>query len=154
MLYLRVRPTWKKKFQLGIPPSFFIRIFEIFKPPQNPSKYAKKIWKNSHVYTCLLTILCENFKIFEPPPSKVWIWSYLGWDGSGRGVESKIFLRMFYIKTNILGEFQSNRWKCGLHHLMCRGSFMWCSSLCGHHNSCRQCLHPPEINILRVSLRY
>ena len=29
----------------------------------------------------------------------------------------------FYINANILGEFQSSRWKCGFHHLIRRGSF-------------------------------
>ena len=43
-----------------------------------------------------------------------------GYEG---GIEPNVFLGRFFIKTNILGEFQPNRWKCGFHHLMRRGSF-------------------------------
>ena len=83
----------------GPPQIFFLRIFEIFKPPKTSPNMRKKIWKNSHVYTCLLTILCENFKIFEPSPSKVWIFEFwlfavtflgLGWGGRSKNFFEKV----------------------------------------------------------------
>ena len=45
---------------------------------------------------------------------------YSGWGGGG--VDPKKFFRWFYIKTNILAEFQSNRWKFGFHRLLRRDS--------------------------------
>ena len=52
------------------------------------------------------------------------------WVGLVCGGGPKIFLRRFYIKTNILCEFQHNRWKYGFHHLMRRGSLAQKLSSC------------------------
>ena len=50
----------------------FLEFLHDFPSPllSNTVNMGEKIRKNSDVHTCLLTILSENFKIFEPPPSE------------------------------------------------------------------------------------
>ena len=120
---MRKRKTnFLKKLQPGVPHIFFYEFlkFSILPVPQ----YAEKNLKNSHIYTCSLTILWENFKIFDLSSLKVWMFEFwlftfvllqLAWRN-----RAKNFLAKFYIMTNILGEFQPGRWKCRFRHLMQR----------------------------------
>ena len=65
-------------FSLPLPsPCTYLQLTNLLLIVNKPSQMRKKIWKNSHIYTCLLTILCKNFKIFDPPPPlKVWIFEF------------------------------------------------------------------------------
>ena len=60
-------------------PYFFYKFSKSPLPPE----YVNKKFFNFHVYTCSLIILCENFKMFEPSGSKVWIFFRLEWGGEG-----------------------------------------------------------------------
>ena len=68
-------PLWRYGFlDFDYTQSYYSGLYKLlkFSNPLKPSKYKKKFEKiRTYTYTRLLTIICENFEIFEPPPLKV-----------------------------------------------------------------------------------
>ena len=75
MLYTRVKPTWKKIPAECLPPPkfFFYEFLKCLHPPPLNMREKKKKFSRIQLFT---NYFLWNFKIFEPPPSKAWIFEF------------------------------------------------------------------------------